>query len=192
MILFLIALFAVAAIYFIFAKERKRQAQVALREAEFLASARSNARVAAAPLVSTGMMDTVPGSQGASGKDVPAPVTLARSPGAEAVAPNACALCGQPVNAQGIDESARAIRLPLSGSDRLAAFHAKCVALRLRESDALIDKVADVIEAFDAVHDDAAPQAFAQSAEERLRNAVNVARQALAAKRTQIKAGKSQ
>ena len=173
MIFFLIALFAVGAIYFIFSKAQKRQGAAAQREAAFIAAARSNA-----PLSDGAMLDTVPAVDLAVVREEPLVM-----PRVEVVDPsigkNNCGLCGQPVNAQAIDEGQRGIRLPISGSDKLAPYHAKCVALRLRQANGLQDKLADVVEAFDALHDDALQATSGQSAEERLRNSVSVARQAI-------------
>jgi hypothetical protein len=183
MIFFIIALLAGGAIYFLFSKASKRNEQVRLREEEFLAAARANAPLEKAPvidpvLVELAMLDTVPALDGAPVKDET--LAISRAASSDLYNPKGgCGLCGQPVNAQAIDEAQRAIRLPVSGSDKFAAYHAKCVALRLRQADGLQDKLADVVEAFDALHDDALPAASGQSAEERLQNSVNVARRAI-------------
>jgi hypothetical protein len=180
MVFFLIALFAIGAIYFLFSKAQKRQAEVDRREAAFLAAARGNAPLAGAPLGDNAMLDTVPAMDLAAVREEP--LVIPRVEVVDSVgAKNSCGLCGHPVNAQAIDEAQRGIRLPVSGSDKLTPYHAKCVALRLRQADGLQDKLADVVEAFDALHDDALPAASGQSAEERLRNSVSVARQAVGA-----------
>jgi hypothetical protein len=179
MAFFFIALIAGGAIYYIFTKARKRQSEVERREAAFLAAARGGAPLATAPVVGAGPTETNAAVDLAVVPDQS--LVIRRAAVTDPIdAKNKCVLCGQSVNPQAIDESQRAIRLPFAGSDRLIPYHAKCVALRLRQADGLQEKIADIVQAFDAAHD-GLPAATSEQAGERLRNSVNGARQAIAA-----------